>query len=148
MKLSDDVLRLPNIFCVNELEAEGMTGVVIKEVSDVKPAIDMLKKKGCQTVIITMGKLGAAFNDDSGAIIHIAVPLNVKVVDTVGAGDAFIGALAYFISKYPDASLIQKVGASIEIASHSVQFKGTQTSFVDFPFINPATKGYEFKQLF
>lgn len=148
MKLSDDVLRLPSIFCVNELEAESMTGIVIKEVSDVKPAIDVMRKRGCKIVIITLGKLGAAFNDDSGAIIHIAAPSNVNVVDTVGAGDAFIGALACFIAKYPDASLIQKVGASIEIASHSVQFKGTQTSFVDFPFINPATKGYEFKQLF
>lgn len=148
MKLPDDVLSLPNIFCVNEIEAEAMTGIVIKDISNVKPSIDILRKKGCQTVIITLGKLGAAFNDDSGAIVHIATPSKVNVVDTVGAGDAFIGALAYFVAKYPDSSLIQKVGASIEIASHSVQFKGTQTSFIDFPFINPATKNYDFKQLF
>lgn len=150
MKLSNEVLKLPNVFCVNELEAEEMTGIVIKEMSDVKKAIADLKTKGGQTIIITLGKLGAAFNDDSsGAVIHIpvtAAKLPV-VVDTTGAGDAFISALAFFIAKFPNASLVQKIGASIEVASHSVQFKGTQTSFIDFPTIDPMTKKYDFTEL-
>lgn len=147
MKLSDDVLMLPSIFCVNEIEAEGTTGIEIKDLADVKKSILELQRKGCKTVVITLGKNGAAFNDETGKIIQIPVPGKVDVVDTVGAGDAFTGALAFFVANFPYASLIQKVGASIEIASHSVQFKGTQTSFIDFPSIDPTTKNYLFEVL-
>lgn len=147
MKLSDDVLKLPNIFCINELEAEGTTGIAIKDMKDVKKSIEKLKSKGCQTVIITLGKNGAAFNDETNNIVLVPLPSEVNVIDTVGAGDAFIGALAFFIAKYPEASLIQKVGSSIAIASHSVQFKGTQTSFINFPSFDPTTKTYHFKEL-
>lgn len=115
--------------------------------ADVKKSIDLLKEKGCQTVIITLGKNGAAFNDENDKVILVPVPAIVNAVDTVGAGDAFIGALAFFIAKFPTASLIQKVGASIEIASHSVQFKGTQTSFINFPLIDPTTRNYQFEEL-
>lgn len=147
MKLLDEVFRLPNVFCVNEIESEEITGIVINDMTDVRRSIEVLMKKGCQTVIITLGKLGAAFNVESGTIFHMPVPVEVDVVDTVGAGDAFIGALAYFISKFPTASLIQRIGASIEIASHSVRFKGTQTSFFHFPSIDPTTKSYQFNDL-
>lgn len=146
MKLSEDVLSLPSIFCVNELEAQEMTGIEIKNMEDVKGSIEELVKKGCKVVIITLGKLGAAFNE-GGKIILISVPKQIKVVDSVGAGDAFIGALAFFISKFPSATWTQKIGASIEIATHSVQFKGTQTSFINFPTIDPINKTYEFQEL-
>jgi ribokinase len=147
MSLPEEVLKLPSIFCVNELEAEGITGIEIKDLTQVFKTIIELRKRGCQMVVVTLGKLGAAFNDDSGKIFHVPLPAEVKAVDTVGAGDAFIGALAYFIAKYPNATWIQRIGASVEIASHSVQFKGTQTSFVNFPVINPSTKTYKFVEL-
>ena len=144
MQLQEEVLKLPSIFCVNEIEAEEMTGIVIKDKRDAEKAIKELVKKGCKLVIITLGKLGAAFNDygNSESIVHVPVQSTVNVVDTVGAGDAFIGALAYFIAKFPSASWKQKIGASIEIATHSVQFKGTQSSFINFPSIDPTKKLY------
>lgn len=143
-KLTEEVLKLPNIFCVNEVEAEEMTGIVIKNERDAEKAIKELIRLGCKLVIITLGKLGAAFNDygHSENIFCIPVQSAVNVVDTVGAGDAFIGALAYFIAKFPNASWSQKIGASIVIATHSVQFKGTQSSFINFPSIDPTTKSY------
>lgn len=146
LKLSNDILRLSSIFCVNELEAEEMTGIEIKNPADVKSSIEALLGKGCQMVIITLGKLGAAFSDE-GKIVLIPLPGEYNVIDTVGAGDAFIGALAFFISKFPEATWTQKIGASIEIASHSVERKGTQTSFVSFPAIDPGTKSYKYQEL-
>lgn len=64
-----------------------------------------------------------------------------------GAGDAFIGALAFFIAKFPQASLLQKVGASITIATHSVQYKGTQSSYINFPNIDPVSEHFDFIEL-
>lgn len=151
MKLPDDVLKIPNMLCVNEMEAQEMTGVEINyedgfEIS-LKKSFEQLKRKGSQTIVITLGENGAAFNDESGDIIHVPLSTKVKAVDTVGAGDAFIGALAFYIAKFPTATLLQKIGASTEIASHSVQFKGTQKSYVDFPSIDPLTKKYRFNKI-
>ena len=147
MLVGNDVLKLPNIFCVNENESEELTGVKINDINDVKQSINELISKGCRTVIITLGKLGAAFNDDSGKIIHVPVPSSITVADTVGAGDAFIAALAFYVLRFPNASWVQKIGSSVEIASHSVQLKGTQSSYINFPTINPETKHYNFNEL-
>jgi sugar/nucleoside kinase (ribokinase family) len=64
-----------------------------------------------------------------------------------GAGDAFVAALAYFYSTFPHATLMQKVAASMAIASHTVQFKGTQSSYVNFPVIDPTTVPIEYQEL-
>lgn len=146
MNLPAEVLKLPSIFCVNELEAEEMTGIQIMEMSDVKLAIKELTNKGCQMVIITLGKLGAAFNNGEKCY-HVSVPISVEAVDSTGAGDAFIGALAYFIAKFPASNWIQKIGASMEIATLTVQLKGTQTSYVNFPSIDPSVKNHKFEEI-
>jgi sugar/nucleoside kinase (ribokinase family) len=64
-----------------------------------------------------------------------------------GAGDAFVAALAYFYSKFPHASLVQKVASSIKIASHTVQLKGTQSSYLNFPVIDPTVDPIEYQEL-
>lgn len=47
-----------------------------------------LQKRGCKTVVITLGKLGAVYNDDDGKkIIHVPVPKKLEqihVVDSTG----------------------------------------------------------------
>ena len=50
----------------------------------------------------------------------------VKAVDTTGAGDAFVGSLAYFMGREP---LERAVELSVQIATRSVLESGTQTSF-------------------
>lgn len=146
MKLPNELLKVPDIFCLNETESLEMTGVEITGLNDARKTIEILMSLGCRMVVLTLGKQGAAFNDEQGKIFQIDSPV-VNVVDTVGAGDAFIGALAFFVCRYANATWIQKVGAAIEIASHTVQMKGTQTSFVNFPHIVPTEKSYAFKEL-
>lgn len=46
-----------------------------------------------------------------------------------GAGDAFVGALAHYSARYPEASLLKKVAGAVTIASMSVQQYGTQNSY-------------------
>lgn len=48
---------------------------------------------------------------------------------TKGAGDAFVGALAHYLARYPDVPLYRKVGGAVTIASMSVQQYGTQSSY-------------------
>ena len=57
---------------------------------------------------------------------HVAAP-QVQAVDTTGAGDAFVGSLAFFLADgrlLPDA-----VERANRIAAVSVQAPGTQSSF-------------------
>lgn len=85
MKLSEEVLKLPSVLCINEHEAEEITGIKITNNSDAKTSIEELLRKGCRMIIITLGQLGTAFNDGK-TIFLVPVPIEVTAVDTVGAG--------------------------------------------------------------
>jgi ribokinase len=83
--LPDIAYKLPNIFCVNELEAEELTKISFNKVEDAKKIIQSLtRERGCKIVIVTLGKHGAAFND-ADKIYHVPVPCkSTRVVDTTG----------------------------------------------------------------
>ncbi|XP_037725030.1 ribokinase [Drosophila subpulchrella] len=129
-----ELLQLASIFCVNESEAALMTQMAqIETVEEAKNAAGMLIKMGANTVIITLGKLGAVFGsaDTAGVYQHVAAPHvpAEKVVDTTGAGDAFIGALAHNMARHPQKKLEEHIAAACAVASQSVQLPGTQASF-------------------
>lgn len=125
-----DLLRLCSIFCVNETEAALITGVPVETVIQAKGALLKLRDMGCNTVVITLGDKGAIFAPKDDAKVAHVKPCKVdKVVDTTGAGDAFIGALAHFMARNPEAELTQCIAAANKVASLSVQKPGTQTSF-------------------
>lgn len=77
-------------------------------------------------LIVTLGAQGAALVAADGEVVRVAAP-EVDVVDTTGAGDAFVGALAYALAagrSEPDA-----VRLGCACASASVTRPGTQSSF-------------------
>ncbi|XP_034476942.1 ribokinase [Drosophila innubila] len=128
------LLQQCSILCVNETEAALMTGMSsIDTVSDANNAIRRLIELGANTVIITLGKFGAVCGkkEEPEKFEHVTAPQvpDNLVVDTTGAGDAFIGALAHNLAKYPKNKLTQHIEAACKIASKSVQLPGTQASF-------------------
>lgn len=50
-------------------------------------------------------------------------------MDTTGAGDAFIGALAFVLATNPDVDLKKAVEVACFVASDSATRPGTQDSF-------------------
>jgi ribokinase len=144
-KYHDDLMKFPTIFCVNETEAASFANMSTVDLDNVKEAIEKLLQKGCNTVVVTLGAQGAVFaSKNDPRPVHVKAPKVLKAIDTTGAGDAFIGSLAYFLSKYSidQMSMQQKVGAACEIASLSVQHEGTQSSFpkIDDPKVFLAQK--------
>ncbi|XP_050070542.1 ribokinase [Anopheles maculipalpis] len=125
------VLSLATIFCVNETEAALLTDMPsVPDVQQAKAAVHKLRDMGCKTVIVTLGEKGAVFAEPHDATVYHVKPLKVKkVVDTTGAGDAFIGALAHFLAKHPDVALGNCIAAANRVAAWSVQRPGTQSSF-------------------
>ncbi|KAL4237952.1 hypothetical protein ACF0H5_002662 [Mactra antiquata] len=118
-----------DVIVPNETEAEILTGLPVQTVEEADIAAKRLRELGCKNVIVTLGSNGCiVLEQSSDGIIHLPAP-SVNAVDTTGAGDSFIGSLAYFMSKRPDLSLTECARRAIQIASVSVQYPGTQTSF-------------------
>ncbi|GIW34340.1 ribokinase [Meiothermus sp.] len=90
-KLPDKLLGYVDILVVNESEALGLTGVLPDSPEMALEVARVLSEK-TPTVVITLGEQGAVWVGPEGWG-HQPVP-KVEAVDTTGAGDAFIGALA------------------------------------------------------
>jgi ribokinase len=96
-KLSKDLLSKVTYITPNDLELSILTGMKTDTIENAKKAVKKLLSLGPKNVISTLGGNGAMIGDKNG-IRHIP-GFKVKVVDTVGAGDAFNGGFAYAISK-------------------------------------------------
>ncbi|KAH8859542.1 Ribokinase [Schistosoma japonicum] len=70
-----------------------------------------------------------SFNNEKKLIVHFSAPSVTDVVDTTGAGDCFVGSLAYFVACHEDITPAEQIRRSIWVASQSVRKKGTQSSY-------------------
>ncbi|XP_054153431.1 ribokinase-like [Oppia nitens] len=125
-----EMYQLFDTFCVNETEAMIMTGINIESVDDGRKSCRELLKLGCGAVILTMGTNGAIYMD-TNSDIYVPIQEKVTPVDTTGAGDAFMGALAYYMVCHPSLGIEEQMKRSCFIATRSVLKTGTQTSYPD-----------------
>ncbi|XP_002125817.2 ribokinase-like isoform X1 [Ciona intestinalis] len=128
-KLDEKFFEYADVICPNETEAEALTGISVTDTESGKKAAEVLVKKGCQIGIVTLGQNGCVFAEKStNKVVHVPAPA-VKPVDTTGAGDAFTGALAFYLARFPELSTEEKLQRSCQVASFSVCRNGTQTSY-------------------
>jgi ribokinase len=92
LPLPADLLALVDYLTPNEIEAGLLTERLVRSPDDAEDAGRALVARGVSTVVVTLGAAGAVAVGAGGALRVPAFP--VEVVDTVGAGDAFSGALA------------------------------------------------------
>ncbi|VDN51304.1 unnamed protein product [Dracunculus medinensis] len=127
-----DMLKNVDILCVNEIEAESLSGRQVMNTDDALMEAESFLNLGPSMAIITLGAQGAiiAHRDDKKIIrkFHVEA-FQVNANDTTGAGDSFCGALAYFFVKMPHLSLEEQLRRTTLVASISVQRKGTQKSY-------------------
>jgi ribokinase len=89
--LPASLLSAIDVLIVNEIEAASLAAALGMHAMPEALAPAMLRRFGCATVI-TLGAQGA-LAATSGRLLRLAAP-PIQVVDTTGAGDAFVGALA------------------------------------------------------
>lgn len=123
--LPQEIIELSDIIAPNETETEILTGIAVKSPGDAEAAARKLKDMGAAVVIITMGEHGVLLVTEEEAA-HIPAR-ETKAVDTTGAGDAFIGTLAYFLAL--DKPLQEAIRRANAVAAVSVGRMGTQSSF-------------------
>jgi fructokinase len=86
-------IRQCHFFKMSDEEALLVTGT-----ESVIDAVTMLSEKTNATFTITLGKAGTMLVHEKNKITVPSIP--VKPIDTTGAGDAFVGAVLYQLSKY------------------------------------------------
>ena len=73
-QIPNEIYNLCDFLCLNESEASIITGIKVDSVSDGHFAMINLLNKGCSSVILTMGSLGALYLD-----ADMTNPLYVKI---------------------------------------------------------------------
>jgi len=113
-------------FIPNETEAELITGMPVHSIDQAKACAKALLRQGFGRVLITLGARGSLLADAAGATEM--PPYAVSAVDTSGAGDAFIGSLAVFLSE--GMAEREAIARANLYAAMSTTGVGTQQSFL------------------
>ena len=121
-----ELLDLTDWIVLNESEFTTLTGTPVGPVPESDPALVAGAETLRARAVLTLGAAGAAIID-AGEVSRIKAPRMTQVVDTTGAGDAFVGAFAHLIGAgVPPESACR---IACDCASLSVTRRGTQASF-------------------
>lgn len=122
------LLARTDVLVVNEHEAADLLGEPVGPGGlSVEDATERLGRLGPDVVVVTLGARGA-FARHPGGVAH-AAPLAVDVVDTTGAGDAFVGALAASLARGADVT--EALEVAVVVGALAVTKEGAQPSFPD-----------------
>ncbi len=137
--LNDDILRNVSIITPNETEAELLTGVKVEDEQGAEKAADMLRVKGVDTVIITLGSRGVYVA--SPEFKGIIPSFKVKAEDTTAAGDVFNGVLAVALAEnmtLKDAVRFSNAAAALSVTKLGAQFSAPTRADIE-AFLNERT---------
>ncbi|MBC9131760.1 ribokinase [Frischella sp. Ac13] len=122
-----EILAKIDYLIINETEATFMSNQDIVSIDDAQScAYTLCRDHNIKNVIITLGEQGAIHADENKALHYPAV-FCPQVIDTTGAGDSFIGGIAWGIIHNRPIAQIMPFAA--EISAYSIQKYGGQSSF-------------------
>lgn len=90
--LGDALLGQLDWLVVNEIEAAALAGTPVPGPAEARAVAEQLRRRGPRQVLVTLGAEGLVLAGPEGTL---ALPApRVQAVDTTGAGDTVVGALA------------------------------------------------------
>jgi len=113
---------------VNEGEAADLLHLTAAEVSQRPDAAALALRELAASVVVTLGAGGAVVAAD-GRVEPVAAPRAELVVDTTGAGDAFVGVLAARLAG--GMSVVDAARSAVAAATLSVATPGASDSYSD-----------------
>lgn len=110
----------------NEFEASLMTGINVVDAESAKKAAIFLKKKKANTVIVTLGAMGAVLLEKGKTTPEYLPGNKVNVVDVTAAGDAF--RAAFVVSYLEDGNIRKAVNFANLAGAYAVTKLGAYDS--------------------
>jgi len=122
-----DVARLRGLdyLIPNETELAILSGQDTGDENGIAAAARALIGQGIGSVIVTLGGRGVRLVTPQE--VQVIPAVQVQAVDTTGAGDAFIGSFAHFLTRTGDP--VAALHQAVRFAAHSVTGRGTQKSY-------------------
>ncbi|MHA7192001.1 ribokinase [Arthrobacter sp. MDT2-16] len=119
-----------NPLVVNEHEAllvlqQFAEATIPMDTQNHEAVLEELLHCGFLSVVLTLGAAGALLSEN-GSVVRIPAP-RVSALDTTGAGDAFVGALAAQL--LIDDNLVSAAEFAVRVGSFAVQRQGAQPSY-------------------
>ncbi|WP_299575756.1 ribokinase [uncultured Williamsia sp.] len=122
-----DLLSSCDPLVVNEHELAVLTGVDVDGPTQARSAARSVLDRGARSVVVTLGAAGAVWVTTEGG--GVVTPPDVEVVDSTGAGDAFVGVLAARLAV--GGELGDAIRWAVAAGSLAVQTSGTHASYPD-----------------
>lgn len=122
--LPEELYQYLSLIIPNQTEIALMTGIEARDEEGAAKAVEALKAKGVQDVIVTMGSKGSMVYHQGQATF---VPSRkVNAVDTTAAGDTYCGGLCVALSEGND--IIKAAEFATAASALTVQKRGAQNS--------------------
>ncbi len=122
-EVPDSLLAAVDVLVVNRTEAGHLLGRAPVDRDELLRAAGDLRARGPAAVVITDGADGVVVADEASTAHRPAASAG-EVVDTSGAGDAFVGVLAAALSG--GAGLVEAVGPALAAGAAAVGVEGAQ----------------------
>jgi ribokinase len=125
MDLSTELISQCDPIILNQTEASEMTAIPVADAEAGLLAVRQLARTS-KSAVITLGAFGAAWYQEGRAGVVRAVKVD-HPLDTTGAGDAFVGAVAAELAD--GKPLSEAVSAGVIAGTYSVRGRGAQSSY-------------------
>jgi ribokinase len=127
-QVTDRLIELSDHLTPNADEAERLTGIAVASPADARRAARALRERGARHVHVRLRGGGCLTVWPDGEAL-MRTPADLRVVDTTGGGDAFVGTLATaIIARRP---LVEAVRLAVAAAACAVTRFGAQEAYPD-----------------
>lgn len=118
----EQIYSLSDYIVPNETETAALVGFNLDTIDDARRAGDILLSRGVAAAVITLGDRGVLLHRPGGSV-HVPAIAGGTVIDTTGAGDAFVGGFAAALARGTDP--LEAVRFGCATAGIAVTRRGT-----------------------
>lgn len=123
--LSSELIANTDLLIPNETEFEELTGVRPDTEEEIHQGARLLFSKGIKAILLTLGKQGAYYIDDTMKTYETKSYV-VDAIDTTAAGDSFIGGLLTKLSE--GLTIEESIEYAMKVGAITVSRNGAQSS--------------------
>jgi ribokinase len=123
------IYQLCDFIVPNETEVAALVGFDVATLDDARRAGDILLDRGVKSALITLGARGVLYHS-AGRSVHLPAISSGPVIDTTGAGDAFVGGFAAALLRGMEPVEAARFGSAA--AGIAVTRRGTAPAMPEF----------------